>query len=339
VNDNIASGMAPEEARRQAILEFGGREQIKEELRDVHGIPILEALAMNLRFAWRLIRKSPVFSVVVVLPAFRGTRRGIAGSLANSSRTQVSGRNPVQWVLVGVQVALAVTLLVGAGLLQRSLAELARVSPGFDPSQVLTLHISISYGETAHMKALAQRTNRMLDAFRALPGIEAAAAVSTLPGIPGQQQTELRILEGEQDPNRKIIADSRFVSTGYFGAMHIPVLAGEPCKEQPNSMPVIVNRSFANTYFGQGPSIGHHLTTAASSQFLLMGEIQGIVGDAREQGLNSEPCQPCIGAAMLHFRVLTSWFALAANRGHLLTRCDARFTRLSRAAPSSTSSR
>jgi hypothetical protein len=137
-----------------------------------------------------------------MLPALRGTGRGIAGSLANGNRTQVSGRNPVQWALVGVQVALAVTLLVGAGLLQRSLAELARVSPGFDPSHVLTLHISISYGETADMKALAQRTTRMLDAFRAVPGVEAAAAVSTLPGIPGQQQAELKILEGEQDPNR-----------------------------------------------------------------------------------------------------------------------------------------
>jgi len=190
---------------------------------------------------------------------------------------------------VGVQVALAVTLLVGAGLLQRSLAELARVSPGFDPSHVLTLHISISYGETADMKALAQRTNRMLDSFRAVPGVEAAAAVSTLPGIPGQQQAELKILEGEQDPNRKIVADSRFVSTGYFAVMHIPVLEGEPCQELANSMAVIVNRSFANTYFGQSPAIGHHLTTGAYSQFPLMGEVRGIVGDAREQGLNTEP--------------------------------------------------
>jgi putative ABC transport system permease protein len=253
-------------------------------------LPRVEEITLD----WRIVGYSLACSLAVtfvcgMLPAFRGTRRGIAGSLANSNRTQVSGRNPVQWALVGVQVALAVTLLVGAGLLQRSLAELARVSPGFDPSHVLTLHISMSYGETADMKALAQRTNRMLDSFRAVPGVEAAAAVSTLPGIPGQQQAELKILEGEQDANRKIIADSRFVSTGYFAVMHIPVLSGEPCKELADSMAVIVNRSFANTYFGQSPAIGHHLTTAAYSQFPLMGELRGIVGDAREQGLNTEP--------------------------------------------------
>jgi len=146
-------------------------------------LPRVEEITLD----WRIVGYSLACSLAVtflcgMLPAFRGTRRGIAGSLANSSRTQVSGRNPVQWALVAVQVALAVTLLVGAGLLQRSLAELARVSPGFDPSHVLTLHISISYGETADMKALAQRTNRMLDSFRAVPGVEAAAAVSTLPG-------------------------------------------------------------------------------------------------------------------------------------------------------------
>jgi hypothetical protein len=151
----------------------------------------------------------------------------------------------------------------------------------------------MSYGETADMKVLAQHTNRMLDAFRAVPGVEAAAVVSTLPGVPGQRQTELRILEGEQNANQKIIGDSRFVSTGYFAVMHIPVLAGEPCQDLPNATPIIVNRSFANTYFGQSPAIGHHLALTAYSQFSLTGEVRGIVADAREQGLNAEP-QPTV---------------------------------------------
>src|ERR1700738_3116102 len=64
---NIAAGMPPGEAHRQAMLEFGGKEQMTEQLREVHQIPVLETLAINLRFAWRLIRRSPVFSVVVVL--------------------------------------------------------------------------------------------------------------------------------------------------------------------------------------------------------------------------------------------------------------------------------
>src|SRR6184192_3729053 len=64
---NIAAGMSPEEARRRAMLEFGGPEQIKEELRDVHRVPILETTLKNLKWTLRLLRKSPSFSVVVIL--------------------------------------------------------------------------------------------------------------------------------------------------------------------------------------------------------------------------------------------------------------------------------
>ena len=242
---------------------------------------------------WRIVCYSLACALVVtflcgLLPALRGTRGGLARSLAGTSRTQVSGRNPMQWALVGVQVALAVTLLIGAGLLQRSLLELARVSPGFDPANVLTLQISESYGETADMKALAQRSKHILETLSAIPGVEAAADVSTLPGIPGQRQTELRIMEGEQDPNRKILADSRFVSPDYFDVMRIPLLEGERCEDKNNST-VVVNRSFANSYLGNGTAVGHHLSLAVTSQFSLSAEIRGIAGDSREQGLNTEP--------------------------------------------------
>src|SRR5260221_2523984 len=66
-NDNIAAGMTPEEARRQAALEFGGREQIKEEVRDVYRIRLLDATVANLKSAFRFIHKSPTFSLTVIL--------------------------------------------------------------------------------------------------------------------------------------------------------------------------------------------------------------------------------------------------------------------------------
>src|SRR3984893_9846375 len=66
-NDNIAAGMYPVEARRQAILEFGGREQLKEELRDVHRVSVIESAMANLKSAFRFIRKSPSFSIAVIL--------------------------------------------------------------------------------------------------------------------------------------------------------------------------------------------------------------------------------------------------------------------------------
>jgi putative ABC transport system permease protein len=225
-----------------------------------------------------------------VLPAFRATRDAIAESLAAAGRTQVSGRASVQWVLVSVQVALSVALLAGSGLLVRSLQQLSRVSPGFNPNNVLTLHVSAGWGETADMKALAQRINRMLDGLRALPGVAGAATSEALPGTAGSDRSiELKILEGEQDPNRKIVADTRFVSTGYFNVVQIPMISGEPCRDDPSTFGIVVNRSFANKYFGAGSPIGHHLSNTALANFPLQGEIRGIAADAREEAINSEP--------------------------------------------------
>ena len=249
-------------------------------------LPRVEEIGLD----WRLVGYSLLCALLVtflcgLLPAWRATR-GLAGPLAHSSRTQVSARSPTQWVLVGVQVALAVTLLFGAGLLLRSFQELGRVSPGFDVDHVLALHISASWGETQDMKGMTQRINRTLDALRAVPGVEAAATSAMLPGVPEENQTEITIVEGQEDPARKVIGDVRFVSPGYFAVMRIPVLGGELCRDGSEPSSVMVNRSFANQYFSQTPAIGHHLRGGAGS---VTPVIRGIVGDAREEGLNTEP--------------------------------------------------
>jgi putative ABC transport system permease protein len=260
---------------------------------------VFGALAGNLprvdeiRLDARVVLYSLASSVVVTLlcglfPAIRGTRGGLSGSLAQASRTQVSGRNPLQWLLVGVQVALAVTLLAGAGLLLRSFQALGRVSPGFESSHILTLHISASWGETADMQGLMQRIDRILETLRSIPGVEATATSGTLPGVPNEYQTELQLLEGEQNPERKIVAESRFVSPGYFDTMKIPLLSGETCREDLHSINILVNRSFVNAYLTGGAAPGRHLKSLGSS-FLPQGEIKGIVGDARESGMNHEP--------------------------------------------------
>lgn len=225
-----------------------------------------------------------------LLPAVRTAREGISGSLAETTAGQVSSRNRLQWLLVGVQVALAVTLLAGAGLLVRSFAEIGRVSPGFDPKHVLTFHMSASYAETANYKALTQRIDGDLNSLRALPGVAEAATSATLPGVPSGPEKELKIIEGQADPNRKIMADTFAVSPDYFATMQIPLLDGETCRERSTGVEAMVNRSFVNTYLPNSTVIGHHI---ASGGFLGTAEIRGIVGDAREEGLNHAP-QPTV---------------------------------------------
>jgi putative ABC transport system permease protein len=247
----------------------------------------------EIRLDWRIVVYSLVCAVLATLlcglfPAIRGTRTNISGSLAQASRTQVSGRHPLQWLLVGVQVALAVTLLAGAGLLLRSFQELGRVSPGFETSHVLTFHVSASWGETADMKGLTQKLTRILDSLRSLPGVEATATSGELPGVPMQYQTELNVKEGRAASEPKIIIESRFVSPSYFSTMHIPLLSGDLCREDPGNLQILVNRSFANSYPAKSSWIGNHLEIPGGT-FVTSGEIRGIVGDARESGMNHEP--------------------------------------------------
>ncbi|HUI42154.1 MAG TPA: ABC transporter permease [Terriglobia bacterium] len=253
---------------------------------------------------WRIVLYSLACAVAATLlcglfPALRATRRSLSRSMAQANRTQVSTRSRMQWTLVGVQVSLAVTLLAGAGLLVRSFQALGRVSPGFEVSHILTLHISAGWGETADMKALGQRIDRTLEALRSVPGVEAVATSADLPGVPTQYQTEVKLAEGGTEPDRKLMVESRFVSPAYFATMQVPLLAGELCREPVSSpdrkgaawssLQVMVNRSFANTYFGAAIPMGYHVQLPGNSFVPPPGEIRGVVGDAREEGLNRAP--------------------------------------------------
>jgi predicted permease len=253
-------------------------------------LPRAEEITLN----WQLLFYTFFSAVAATLlsglyPAVRSTQRELAHTLAQGSHTQVSARGSLQWLLVGAQVAFAVTLLVGAGLLLRSFEELGRVSPGFDPSRVLALQISGSWGETADMKRLVQRVDSDLDALRAVPGVDAAATAAMLPGVPGMPQMELAIAGQEKNDRQKLFAAERWVSDGYFQTLSIPLLLGEGCRNGPENKTMVVNKSFADRHFPQSQAIGHTLQTAASSSFPFSATIRGIVADAREDGLNTAP--------------------------------------------------
>jgi putative ABC transport system permease protein len=242
---------------------------------------------------WRIVFYTFVCALATTLicglvPALRGTRLELAQSLAQNSRTQASSRHPLQWLLVGVQVMLAVTLLSGAGLLLRSLQQLSRVSPGFDPGQVLKFQITGSWGETADMKTLAHRIDRTLDGLRGTPGVEAAAIAELVPGIPEKYQMEFSI-DGRSNLEHKVLAESRPVSSGYFDTMRIPLFQGEPCREQSATSDVVVNRSFVRMYMNDSPVLGHNLAIVAERSLPIQGIVRGVVGDAREEGLNTPP--------------------------------------------------
>jgi putative ABC transport system permease protein len=297
-------------------------------------LPRAEEISLN----WRLLLYTFVSALTAALlsglyPALRSTRGDLAHTLAQGSRGQVSARGGLQWLLVGAQVAFAVTLLVGAGLLLRSFQALGRVSPGFDASHVLTLQISAGWGETADMKRLIQRIHHDLDAIRSIPGVEAAGAGGwQLPGVPGQAQIELSLAEGERDESHKIIAITHVISSGYFQALGISLLQGLDCDENDGGPPsVLVNRSFANRYLRQVTPLGSHLSTVAQDAMMPSAVIRGVVGDAREDGVNAAPSPtvyPCVSAPMP-----SPWF-LVRTQGDPMALADTIRMKLHQVEPS-----
>jgi len=114
----------------------------------------------------------------------------------------------------------------------RSLQQLGRVSPGFDAEHILSFQVSNSWNETGDMKAVRRRVDRILDAVRALPGIQAVATTYDLPGVPSEYQVELKADQGRAETEPKIIAEGRGVSPSYFATLKIPLLAGEMCRDE-----------------------------------------------------------------------------------------------------------
>ncbi|HEY3518475.1 MAG TPA: ABC transporter permease, partial [Gammaproteobacteria bacterium] len=221
-----------------------------------------------------------------LVPAIRAARVGLSGTLSDARRSQVSSRHSLQWLFVGVQVALSVVLLAGAGLLIRSFQELSHVDPGFQASRILTFRIG---GTFVDFGGLAENVERILDELAALPGVEATAVSSPVPGMiddgSGFQFGIATLqIDGRDDTQEEATAQIRVVSPSYFGTMQIPLIAGELCRVIPLNTPntpveVMVNAAFATRYFGSSSSAVGTIIRPNPQVAL---RIAGVVGDARE---------------------------------------------------------
>ena len=250
-----------------------------------------------------------------LVPAVRATRAGLSGALSDARRTQVSSRHSLQWAFVGVQVALSVVLLAGAGLLIRSFQELSRVDAGFEPSRILSFRVGGTFEDFGQ---LAERVELIVNELKTLPGVEATAVSSPVPGMIDDGSgfqfgiTTLRI-DGRDDTQEPARAQLRIVSPSYFGTMQIPLVAGELCEVIPPNTPgtpveVIVNSAFATRYFGSPSSaVGAILRPNPN----LASRITGVVGNAREFALDREavptyyPCRMAYATPALAFLVRT----------------------------------
>jgi putative ABC transport system permease protein len=264
-------------------------------------LPRVSEIVIDGRILAYTVGSTVVVAVVCgLIPALRGARA--CNTASRSARTDVSSRQSVQWALVGLQIALSVTLLAGAGLLLRSIDALSRVDTGLDPTHVLTLHVSGQYGLETTDEAV-QRINRILDDVSALPGVESIAVASLLPGVRDAQQIEFTLAEGPASTGSALTAESRVVSPHYFETLRIPLIAGGLCRRPADAgggtginTEVMVNRRFADVYRRGREVIGLHLAggldALVRNRHLASAppsRIVGIVGDARELGADRPP--------------------------------------------------
>jgi putative ABC transport system permease protein len=193
-------------------------------------IPRLDQTAVNGTVLAFALGVSVVSSIVFGLaPALRAARAGVGERLKEGGRGQ-AGPGHRDWLrstLIVAEVALAVLLLVGAGLLIRSAVELQRVRPGFDPAGVLTARLSLPAGEYRSGRDRALATfERVVEETARVPGVTAAAVASHVPMAPGGNGNGL-IPEGKPaDIKYAVPARLRMITPDFFSALRVPILRG-----------------------------------------------------------------------------------------------------------------
>lgn len=257
-------------------------------------IPRMHEVAMNARVAsFAALLALLVTMVGNAVPTFRASRTPIAGALKDGVAVSASAAGRLRAGLVVAEIAAAVMLLVGAGLLARTFAELQRVDVGFDTSNLLVLRIT---PDAARYRTGAQTTDyyrRVLDALREVPAIQSVAAVTTLPmSTIGSDFTrpfwaEHARPEGNAVPEASI----RMATPGYFGTLGLPLMAGREFTDRDDAdapRVAIINQKLARNAWGTENPVGRNLILDYQGGSYPY-EVVGVVRDARFDGPRAEP--------------------------------------------------
>ena len=262
---------------------------------------IVKFLANRLPGSMEITLDAPVLAFTVVLslvagilagllPKVRFTRTDVNEALkqGQSRGTSDAGRSRTRSLLVVCEVALSLLLLIGAGLMLRTLSQLSSVQPGFDPNHVLTLSVPVPANKFATPVAQISFFERVLQQVRAIPGIESAGLIDDLPLDNGGSQQPVSI-EGQpvlpmaDQPE----LDVRLISPGYLRTLRVPLLRGRDLSDADvaNRTPVVlISESMAKRFWPNRDPLGKHLTLTFFPN--AEREVVGIVGDVKLDSLD-----------------------------------------------------
>lgn len=225
-----------------------------------------------------------------LVPAIKTARGNLQQSLREGGRTAIAGaRDRVRAVLITAEVAIALTLLVGAGLLIRSAIYLNHVSPGFDPSGVISARIALrpaAYKEGA--EEAEQLFTRMLDEVRVRPGVQSVALTSQAPMGPGGGSNGLVPEGAELGMKSAVDTRMRIVTPGYLTTMKIPLIAGRDIGAQDvkgGLRVVVLSAAAAKALWPNQSAIGKRLACCEGSpEDPMWKTVVGVAADVRSGG-------------------------------------------------------
>jgi putative ABC transport system permease protein len=257
--------------------------------------------AVHVGMDWRVLGFTLGVSLLTGLifglaPAFHSSKTELVESLKEGGRGTSEGgrRNRVRNVLVVVELAIAVILLVGAGLLMQSLWRLQKVNSGLQPENVLTFNVvlpEVKYNSDKQAQFFIDLKQRL----ESTPGVQSASAILPLP-LSGDRFSISFEIEGRPlPPKDHPSADFFAAGVGYFKTMGIPILKGRDFEDRDKhgSTPVIIiTDAFARQYFPNDDPIGKRIKPGIGTyedEDNPMREVIGVVGDIRNRSLNTEP--------------------------------------------------
>jgi putative ABC transport system permease protein len=230
-----------------------------------------------------------------LFPALSLRKGNLADGIKEDSRTSVGGQggNRLRGALVISEIAIALMLLAGAGLLVNSLVRLQQVNPGFGTDRILTVQMALSgqqyYEDGMGPRRISAFLDRLTERVRALPGVTSVSYAQCVPLTNQDNNTQFDIVENPIPKENKPTAGLRFIGAGYFSTLNIPLQAGRDFNERDNasSLPVaLVNEAFVRRHFNGENPIGKKLKMGWGGE--APKEIVGVVGNVRHRSLSDE---------------------------------------------------
>ncbi|PYU49610.1 MAG: ABC transporter permease [Acidobacteria bacterium] len=257
-------------------------------------VPRSEEIALDSHVLFYTLGISVLTGIVFgLIPALKTLRPDTHETLKEGGRGSSGARHRAQSVFIVVEMAMAVVLLIGAGLMIRTLSALGNVNPGFDPRNVLTFAISSTSNSAAtadQLRAMYRETLRQLESVR---GVETVSMMGGSLPMTGDSEVPFW-LEGQPKPandNDMPFALFYLVNPGYHQAMRIPVKRGRSFTDRDDEHSpsvALIDATFARKYFPNQDPIGKHLNVGLLD---MQPEIVGVVGHVEHWGLGSRQHQ------------------------------------------------